>query len=67
MMHKHEIAASKSERKDFIEDRVRDRAYELYLERLSLERDMDDGNAEEDWLRAEQEITASPKLSRKAA
>lgn len=66
-MSKHEPAKSKSEQKNTIEDRIRDRAYELYLERLSVERDMDEGNAEEDWLRAEKEILELPRRSDKAA
>jgi hypothetical protein len=66
-MSKHQIAKSKSEQKNSIEDRIRDRAYELYLERLSVERDMDEGNAEEDWLQAEKEVLELPKSADKAA
>lgn len=64
-MSKHKV--TKSSKKNSIEDRIRDRAYELYLERLSVERDMFEGNAEEDWLRAEKEVIELSKLSDKAA
>jgi hypothetical protein len=64
-MSKHETKSS--EKKSSIEDRIRDRAYELYLERMSVELDMDEGNAEEDWLRAEREIAGSTRSSNKAA
>jgi hypothetical protein len=66
-MSKHEATKSKSEQKNSIEDRVRDRAYELYVERISVERDMYEGNAEEDWLRAEKELLELPKPAGKAA
>lgn len=64
-MSKHEVL--KSIHRSTLEDRVRDRAYELYLERLAVERDMDEGNAEEDWLRAEKEIVESSESPGKAA
>lgn len=62
-MTKHEVTKP-LEKKSSIEDRIRDRAYELYLERMSVELDMNEGNAEEDWLRAEREVVQS---SHKAA
>jgi hypothetical protein len=65
-MSKHEVTKS-SEKKSSIEDRIRDRAYELYLERMSVERDMPEGNGEEDWLRAEKEIAAPTQSPGKAA
>jgi hypothetical protein len=65
-MSKHEVTKS-SEKKSSIEDRIRDRAYELYLERMSVERDMPEGNGEEDWLRAEREIAGSTQSPGKAA
>jgi hypothetical protein len=64
-MSKHKTKSS--QKKSSIEDRIRDRAYELYLERMSLERDTTEGNAEEDWLRAEREIAGSTQSSGKAA
>jgi hypothetical protein len=66
-MSKHKRLHSNSEKEKCIDDRIRDRAYELYLERLSVERDMDEGNAEEDWLRAEKEIMESTQSPGKAA
>lgn len=61
-MRRHEIADAKSDQTIAVEDRVRARAYELYLER-----DRADGHDAEDWFRAEQEVKASSQPTRKAA
>ena len=66
-MSKNHVVNPKSKHKSTLEDRVRDRAYELYLERMSVERDTTEGNAEEDWLRAEGEIAGPTQSSDKAA